>query len=174
MSDLTIRRATVADVLLLTKLGITTFVHAFAAYNTEEDMDLYVAAEMGVEKITAELADTGNIFFLVFDDTEAVGYAKVRDTQTPEELGGYLALEIERIYILHTAQNKRVGSTLMQYCLDYARDRKYTLIWLGVWEHNHGAIRFYERWGFSLFGSHPFILGKDHQTDVLMKKEIDS
>ena len=172
MSDLTIRRATITDAPLLTELGIATFVDAFAAHNTKEDMDLYVATEMGVEKITAELADANNIFFLVFDGDLAVGYAKVRDTQTPEELAAYHALEIERIYILHTAQNKKVGSTLMQYCLDYGRNKKYNLIWLGVWEHNHGAIRFYERWGFTLFGSHPFILGTDHQTDVLMKRFV--
>ncbi|MEM9391391.1 MAG: GNAT family N-acetyltransferase, partial [Bacteroidota bacterium] len=46
-------------------------------------------------------------------------------------------------------------------------------IWLGVWEYNTDAIRFYERLGFTPFGQHSFILGSDHQTDILMKKPLE-
>jgi ribosomal protein S18 acetylase RimI-like enzyme len=45
-------------------------------------------------------------------------------------------------------------------------------IWLGVWEHNHQAIKFYTTWGFEKFGDHLFLLGDDPQTDWLMKKEL--
>jgi ribosomal protein S18 acetylase RimI-like enzyme len=44
--------------------------------------------------------------------------------------------------------------------------------WLGVWEDNHRAIRFYEKNGFEKFDSHPFILGESKQTDLLMKLRI--
>ena len=47
------------------------------------------------------------------------------------------------------------------------------LIWLGVWEHNVSAIRFYERNQFQLFGKHSFILGSDEQTDLLMELHLD-
>jgi hypothetical protein len=42
-------------------------------------------------------------------------------------------------------------------------------LWLGVWEKNEGAIRFYERNGFSVTGSHPFRMGDEIQTDLIMK-----
>jgi len=60
----------------------------------------------------------------------------------------------------------------MQYCLKYAIDTQHDVIWLGVWEHNHNAVHFYKQWGFEIFGAHPFILGDDKQTDVLMKKQL--
>ncbi|MEY3918157.1 MAG: Protease synthase and sporulation negative regulatory protein 1, partial [Bacteroidota bacterium] len=45
-------------------------------------------------------------------------------------------------------------------------------IWLGVWEHNPRAIRFYEKQGFVKFDQHIFQLGDDEQTDILMKLSL--
>jgi ribosomal protein S18 acetylase RimI-like enzyme len=96
----------------------------------------------------------------------------MRTTYTPEELKDRRPIEIERIYVLQQYHDKKAGAALMAHCMEYATNNGYNTIWLGVWEHNHRAISFYKRWGFELFGSHPFILGDDHQTDVLMKKEL--
>ena len=41
-------------------------------------------------------------------------------------------------------------------------------LWLGVWEHNPRAIRFYAKCGFVDVGSHDFVLGADRQTDRVM------
>jgi ribosomal protein S18 acetylase RimI-like enzyme len=50
--------------------------------------------------------------------------------------------------------------------------KKKAYIWLGVWEHNTAAIRFYERLGFEKFAMHPYYIGKDRQTDWLMKMNL--
>jgi ribosomal protein S18 acetylase RimI-like enzyme len=42
-------------------------------------------------------------------------------------------------------------------------------VWLGVWEENHRAIRFYTKNGFVVFDKHVFIMGNDEQTDLLMQ-----
>ena len=60
----------------------------------------------------------------------------------------------------------------MDHCITFAVQDGYDILWLGVWEHNPKAIRFYERMGFELFGAHVFLLGNDMQTDVLMKKKL--
>jgi hypothetical protein len=44
-------------------------------------------------------------------------------------------------------------------------------IWLGVWEENHRALKFYLKMVF-LYLTNMFILGDDKQTDLLMKLEI--
>jgi RimJ/RimL family protein N-acetyltransferase len=41
-------------------------------------------------------------------------------------------------------------------------------LWLGVWEHNPRAIRFYAKCGFADEGSQPFTIGSDVQTDRVM------
>ena len=45
-------------------------------------------------------------------------------------------------------------------------------VWLGVWDRNERAIRFYESWGFHRAGSQPFLLGSDLQTDLVMVRRI--
>jgi ribosomal protein S18 acetylase RimI-like enzyme len=45
-------------------------------------------------------------------------------------------------------------------------------MWLGVWEKNLSALKFYQRQGFVVFGSHKFNLGDEEQNDYLMKKDL--
>ncbi len=45
-------------------------------------------------------------------------------------------------------------------------------IWLGVWEENPKAIRFYEKNGFVPFSRHIFKMGDEEQTDIMMRKII--
>ncbi len=167
-----ITAAGAGDAAVLMALSITTFCETFAHLNSQEDMDMYVANEMNIEKLTGELSDPGNLFFFAWYNNEVAAYAKLRLHKEPEELISDNPIELERIYVLHKYHGKKIGVALMNHCMDYARQKQHDTLWLGVWEHNHKAIGFYSQWGFELFGSHPFILGNDAQTDVLMKKRL--
>jgi ribosomal protein S18 acetylase RimI-like enzyme len=57
----------------------------------------------------------------------------------------------------------------MKASLKEARERGFNCLWLGVWDKNEKAIKFYERWGFKKVGSHAFMLGKDAQNDFIME-----
>ena len=60
----------------------------------------------------------------------------------------------------------------MDACVDVARQKQMDWIWLGVWEHNHRAIAFYEKMGFRIFERHLFLLGRDVQYDWSMRRKI--
>jgi ribosomal protein S18 acetylase RimI-like enzyme len=45
-------------------------------------------------------------------------------------------------------------------------------MWLGVWEKNFRAQKFYEKWGFEKFSEHVFLMGDDPQIDWLLKKPL--
>ena len=100
-----------------------------------------------------------------------VGYANLRRRQH-SDLGPRPAMEIGRIYIVRDKIGQGAGHALMTQCLVTARQKDAEVVWLGVWEKNVRAIRFYQKWEFEKFGEHIFILGKDVQNDWLMKKEI--
>lgn len=170
--QLKIRTADINDAGLLTALGITIFRAAFGPDNRQEDMDKYIAEEMNQDRITAELADKTNIFFIVRIDDEAIGYAKMRTRHNPEAPKSNKPIEIERLYVLHDYHGRQVGAALMEHCINVARQQGCDAIWLGVWEQNHRAVKFYKKWGFELYGSHNFKLGDDIQTDVLMKLRL--
>ena len=157
---------------VLTTLGATTFLQTFEKDNSPEDMAKYLAEEMNLEKITDELNDPANTFYLALSADSPVGFAKVRGRCAPSEPEDPNAMEIERLYVLQAYHGHKIGAALMQHCLDHARAHGYTTVWLGVWEYNHKAIAFYRRWGFAFFGSHSFWVGNDEQTDLLMKKQL--
>jgi ribosomal protein S18 acetylase RimI-like enzyme len=60
----------------------------------------------------------------------------------------------------------------MKESLRIAGERAKNVVWLGVWEKNDRAIRFYEKWGFEKFGETDFLLGDDLQQDWLMRKVL--
>jgi len=65
-----------------------------------------------------------------------------------------------------------IGQTLLNFALNLAAEQKCTTVWLGVWERNYRALRFYQKNGFQPFDRHIFQVGDDPQWDILMKKEI--
>jgi ribosomal protein S18 acetylase RimI-like enzyme len=164
--------ADIADARLLTELSITTFTETFAVDNAKENMDKYIAEELNEAKIQEEINDKNNLFFLAWYNGRLSGFAKLRSGKVPVGLEQNKPLEIERIYVLKEYHSKKIGAALMNMCLTYATTHGHDVIWLGVWGENHKAIRFYENYGFELFGSHTFTLGYDVQTDVLMKKML--
>ena len=170
--EVRITAASAKDIPLLTLLGRVTFEQTFARDNSVSDMQQYLMQNFNEARITEELADPTSNFILAFVDDEPAGYAKLKENRIPPGVSDTPALEIERIYARQEFLGKKIGKALMEYCLAFASDNGYQMVWLGVWEKNQRAIQFYEKWGFTVFGSHLFMLGTDPQTDLLMGKKL--
>lgn len=171
---LRVRRATPADAAMLATLGARTFRDTFAADNTPEDMAAYLAHAYGVAQQGAELALPGSVFLIAELEGETVGYAYLREapipahvTNPPASTGGAV-IEIARFYVDARWQGKGIAQALMDAAVDEAAARGAATVWLGVWERNARAIRFYAKHGFHDIGSQPFVLGSDLQTDRVM------
>lgn len=172
MANLCIRTADEDDAALIADLSRRTFYETFAAQNTKADMDKFMEEQFSRELLIDQVSEPGNTFLLAFMDDQPAGYARLTESENPASLGKANALEISRIYVVNTAIGTGIGKALMDECIQIATERKKDVIWLGVWEHNTRAISFYEKYGFSKFATHLFILGNDPQTDWLMKKEL--
>lgn len=133
-------------------------------------MKSYLEKNFNPGQLELELKEEGTTYLLAQHGDSVVGYAKMKKQVQPDGLEEENCIEIERIYSTKEYLGKKVGKTLMEACLNLARQRGHKVVWLGVWEHNPRAIEFYEKWGFRKFGSHLFMLGNDLQTDLLMKK----
>ena len=157
---------------ILAKLSATTFYETFVEFNTKEDMDQYIDEKCSSEKMKEEINDPSNQFFFAKYNSEIVGYIKLRTSIVPIELTTTNCLEIERIYVSSEFHGKKIGAQLMQFCINFAQENKYSILWLAVWEHNLKAYEFYKNWGFIQFSKQIFILGKDKQNDFLMKKNL--
>ncbi len=172
MADIMIRFARVEDAERIAEISRQTFYDTFAPFNTQANMDKFMTEVFTKVGLMKEVGASNNIFFMAVDGDEVLGYARMRESNSPPELVPVNAIEIARIYAITGSIGKGIGKLLMQKCIEIAMEKKKEAIWLGVWEHNRRAIDFYKRWGFEKFGTHIFMLGDDPQTDWLMKKVL--
>ena len=174
MSETSIRQASIDDAKLLTDLSYTTFWDAFAHHpkNAPDDLNHYMRQAFNQEQIAAELAEENNIFLIAEVDGKPAGYAKLIVHSTEDGITATRPIELSRLYSHQEFIGKGVGQNLMDACFERAKRHDHDVMWLGVWEYNPRAQRFYEKNGFHVVGRHTFQLGSDPQTDLLMQKEL--
>ena len=171
---MTIRPATVSDSVVLTELSTTTMREAFGPpHNPAELVEEYLQLAISVPILTAELADSRSIFFVLeLPDGTPIGYAKLRQHAPPRRMKNRNAIEIQRIYLLQNQIGQGQGRMLLGHCLNWAREKGYNAAWLGVWERNERAIAFYKKMGFERFGFHYFQFGSERQRDFWLQKQL--
>jgi ribosomal protein S18 acetylase RimI-like enzyme len=172
MMKLEIRQGNIDDAALIREFGIRSFKESFEKFNSAENMAQYIEKCFTLEQVKKDVKTLGINFFLAMADNQIVGYTKTNEGPGPKELNKKKTLEIERIYVDKKFHGEGIGKALLDKCIQLARLKKIKTVWLGVWEHNPNAIAFYKKCGFKKFGDHIFMLGRDAQTDWLMKKAI--
>lgn len=171
-AEMSIRHAQLSDDQALCALMEKTFVDTYASFNTPENMQLHIASHFGLPQVQNELQDDEIQYLVIEKNHELIGFAKLVKNHSTKGLEGKKTAEIARIYVAQAYHGQQLGAQLMQACLNEAKDFGVETVWLGVWEHNPKAIRFYEKMGFQRFGEHIFTLGTEVQHDFLMKKEV--
>jgi ribosomal protein S18 acetylase RimI-like enzyme len=169
MTEVNIRKLSIGDIDALQKISRQTFSEAFSDLNTEENMTTYLRDGFSTEKLSAEINNASSQFYFAEIDSVPIGYLKINVGSSQTELKDDKALEIERIYVIAEFQGKKIGQLLYDYAVKIAMKGEYEYIWLGVWEENQKAIKFYKKNGFIEFDKHIFKLGDDEQIDIMMK-----
>ncbi len=167
-----VRIANIADADVLTALGAQTFIEAFGADNTPEDIAAHLAATFTLERLAREIADSSSRMLIAEVASTPAGYAKLHWVDPPACVSGPKPVELARIYVLGEWHGHGVGRALMERCIEEARGSGAETMWLGVWERNERAIAFYRRMGFAHVGDKDFILGSDKQRDRVMQRDL--
>lgn len=171
-SEINIQSVFPHDVAMLRNIACATFLEAFAEDNTEENLKLYLDAQLSIEQLTVELKEADSEFYVALHKQEVIGYLKINFGVAQNELREKHSMEIERIYVLKEFYGSGIGQMLLDHAIQIGRVKNFEFVWLGVWEENPRAIRFYEKNGFETFDKHIFMLGADPQTDLLMRRQI--
>ena len=174
--QITIRKITEADVATLSALAKQTFYDTFTGTCTVEDMQSFLEQYFSEEQLAREIGDENNNYFFAELNGIPVGYL-----QFAEDYSGFplmkqwKALELKRIYVGAAYHGKGIADKLMDCFFDHARKHSYEAAWLGVWEHNIRAQRFYEKYGFVNSGHpHDFPIGNTPQTDFWFWKFLQN
>lgn len=173
MSNLHIRMANPDDAVALARLGKTTFLDTYAAFNQPEHIQEYVAKAFNPAKTGVELQDQEAVFLVAERDSRLIAYAKIRTSRMPAGVPSDSATELERIYVSRAYFGNGIGRMLIDAAVveTLRRDRK--SLWLGVWKANPEAVAFYRKCGFEIVGSKVFMMGPDPQEDHVMLMNIE-
>ena len=168
----TIRRAVSGDAAALADLGRRTFSDAFAAHNTPHDMALFLEAAYAPAIQARELADAARTCLVAERDGVLLAYALLRSGTQCEFLNDPTAVELQRFYVDASCHGTGLAQALMAACIAAAHALHAGALFLGVWERNGRAIRFYEVQGFQAVGRQSFVLGTDTQQDLVMTRTL--
>lgn len=172
MESILIKTVSLNEIEILQQIGRLTFFETFSAHNSAENMEKYLEEGFSLEKLSAEMKDENVAFYFAWLDDQVIGYLKLNFGGSQTELKDDKAVEIERIYVLKEFHGKKVGQLLYEKAIQVAEQADADYVWLGVWEENPRAIRFYQKNGFVEFDKHIFKLGDEEQTDIMMKLEM--
>ncbi len=171
--ELRIRRAILADATLISALGAETFMASFGAQNTLENVAMHIAKSYGAGVQERELADPSFTYLIAEMGGRPAGYACVKEGVAPTCVTGPSPVEVLRFYVLHDFHGTGIAQALMDACAADARQRGGRTLWLGVWDQNPRAIRFYTKWGFEDVGGQTFMLGDDPQQDRVLARSLE-
>jgi diamine N-acetyltransferase len=169
MDNFYVRQCNINDIDKLKYISEKTFCETFSEENSQENIEEYLQKNFSYEQLETELKNEGSAFFLVEANKEIAAYMKVNFDKAQTEPGHPNTLEVQRIYVLQEYKGKQIGKKLIQQAIEVGKNNSLNYIWLGVWENNINAIKFYEKQGFIKFDTHIFALGEEAQTDNLMK-----
>ena len=170
--EIDISRIGMNDLVALSAMARKTFYDTFTGTCTEQDMQGFLDAYYSQTQLGKELQDEEMFIFFASVDGVPAAYLQFKESYTSfPEIKKWKALELKRIYVLSEFQGKGIAQKLMDFFIDFAIEKKYEAVWLGVWEHNIRAQKFYAKYGFADSGyTHDFPIGNTPQTDKWLWK----
>lgn len=169
-----LRPATLADVPALAALGRESFTAAFGDLYQPQDLAEFLAEAHDERLIASEIAGGECRHRLaVADDGTLLGYCKLRVNGKLSELSHAAdPIELAQLYCAGSATGQGVGAALMDWVLGEAIAGEHDAIVLSVYSENHGAQRFYKRYGFAKTADTTFRVGEQIDAEFLFEKPL--
>ncbi|WP_333586895.1 GNAT family N-acetyltransferase [Phenylobacterium sp.] len=170
MQEIIIRRATSRDCGALARIGRATFTDTFGHLYAPEDLETFLTHAYGEAYLADLLDDPACGLWLAEKDGAPVGHGLAGPCTLPHPEVDARSGEIKRLYLLGEAQGHGVGARLFETMTAWLEARDLTDLWLGVWSENHGAQRFYGRYGFEKVGEYGFHVGAAVDREFIFRK----
>jgi ribosomal protein S18 acetylase RimI-like enzyme len=168
--DWTIRRAGKADAAALALVAQATFLEAYAALTSVEDMLAHAERYNSKAGFEAALDANAQVWIAEAEGTRApLGFAMLTvpdfDITQPGDI------ELKRIYVLDRCQGQGLAKALFETVL--AASKGYSRMLLGVNRDNERAQGFYRKHGFTIAGTRTFTVGATTYDDFIYAKPLD-
>jgi diamine N-acetyltransferase len=158
-----LRDANPADVPALSRLASEAFIAKFGHLYSAENLNLFLTESLSEAAIAAELADPSRLYQLSADESGVLlGFAKIGlSCGFPDHARGNRVMELKQLYTAPDATGQGIGALLMDWAMDQFAAHGADEVQISVYAENHGAHRFYARYGFDKVADITFRVG-DH------------
>lgn len=159
-----VRGALPADIPLIRQLADQIWPQTYAEILSPEQLS-YMMKMMYSEDALRQQMQQSNEFALLYEDTQAIGFASVSQSGPTE-------FKLQKLYVLPSWQGKGAGRFLVDQIVKAIRTRGATSLRLNVNRHNHAKL-FYEKLGFSVVGEEDIDIGQGYfMNDYIMEKKL--
>ncbi|MBL8548457.1 MAG: GNAT family N-acetyltransferase [Hyphomonadaceae bacterium] len=167
--SVTYRDAVAGDAQALADFWRETFTATFGALYPVADLKRFIAESYVRAAVAGELADGENSHRLAVEGETIVGASKLGAFKLPHEADVAHPLELHRLYVVAAAKGTGVADALMAWTKTRARAQGAEALYLGVYQGNERAQRFYARHGFSIVGEYLFEVGETRDPEYIMR-----
>jgi GNAT superfamily N-acetyltransferase len=171
MTAVTFRNAGPEDAAAMAELGRRSFVETFGHLYHPQDLALFLVNH-SAGKWAEELADPAFKVRIAESEGAAVAYAKLGPPSLPFEPRAASA-ELRQFYVLKPWHGGGVAQTLMAWAIKEAKRAGAKDLYLSVFEDNHRARRFYDRYGFEHVCDYAFMVGYHADLDHVMRLALE-
>lgn len=167
------RSVTLADAPALARLGADTFVAAFGTLYTPQDLAKFLDEVYSPDAVAQEITGGECTYRLAEDNGAPVAFCKLRyPTKFIDHTDAADPIELAQLYALPGYTGTGVGARLMDWTLETARSGRHDAVLLSVYAENHGAQRFYQRYGFAKIADITFKVGDHYDPEYLYELKL--
>ena len=154
-----LRHATRADADALAAFAAQAFWDTYRDIDDPVELADHIAQHLQPAAFAASIADPRSTTLLAEIDAQLAGYTQIRVGTAPSCVSGPAPVELARLYLGQSFIGQGHGAALMRAAQAEALRRGGRTLWLGVYDRNTRAVRFYERFGFTRVGGQEFLFG---------------
>lgn len=181
--EVVVDRAGLWDAEALSDVAAATFPLACPPELTEQSIDTFIDEVLSGERFGDYLTDPRRVVLKAVTGGDIVGYTMLiagdpTDPADPavatriDEGDERPALEISKMYVLPGHHGAGISAALMRAAVEYARNNRCSVVWLGVNQGNERAQRFYGKHGFRSVGTRTFTVGDQLCHDYVMQLSL--
>lgn len=135
-----ISKASQKDINTIISIARKTWPVAYASILSTAQIE-YMLEQFYNENILKQRIDNGNDFFIIYEDSIALGFIELEYNQNAH------ISKLHKIYVLPAAQGKQIGKKLLHFAISESQSNSQSGISLNVNKYNT-AKSFYEKMGF--------------------------
>ncbi|KAJ3304499.1 hypothetical protein HDV03_002708 [Kappamyces sp. JEL0829] len=169
-----IRAVEASDIPQLSELMILTFTETFGHLYPPKELEQFLLENYHESVLAEQLSSS--VLLLSIKDGRLVGYCQLNKNKPvpdADEIGqADGCMEIQRFYFHRDAHGTGLAQNMMNHCLELARKEGMTTLWLGVWENNLAALKFYKKFGFTQCGEKTFLVGSVVDRDLVFRLRL--